>query len=106
MTYEFDGQKLRLEKQAYSNPWNLCLLSYCDEGVYCKFTTNIRELPPYMNCIDVNNLGYEAVDFLVSIGAGKPTGVLIKSGYCIYPVFKFNKEFIDNLDGFYEACPQ
>lgn len=60
-------------------------------------SVNIDNLPPYHAALDTNNLPHVA-EFVESQGLGKPTGVLLTSGYCTYPVFEFDRDALRTLD--------
>ena len=44
--------------------------------------------------IDTNNCPW-GEDFIKSNGIGEPTGEVVMSGFCSYPVYRFKKEFLD-----------
>lgn len=46
--------------------------------------------------IDTNNNPW-AEEFLVENGIAKPTGLTARSGYCIYPLYKFDMSKFKNL---------
>lgn len=50
--------------------------------------------------VDTNNCPW-VVDFLEAKGLAKPTGRKGCSGYCIYPVMKFDREKIAEFEGGY-----
>lgn len=89
-TYANNGN-LRVDLVTYENgypePWsNLTVnISKCEEN--CAF-------------IDVNNNGKAILDWLFENGLGSRTGGMERSGFVVYPEFKFNmdklKEFMDN----------
>lgn len=47
-------------------------------------------LPKDCACIDTNHHGQELVDRLIKLKLGIPTGQYVQSGFCLYPVFKFD----------------
>lgn len=65
---------------------------------YCTATVNLYPLPFLHSAIDTNNNGQKMLDFLEKNGFGQRTGQVIPSGYCVFPVFKFNEEKIKELD--------
>lgn len=48
--------------------------------------------------IDVNNNGRKLLDFLESNGFGKRTPFTVSSGYCVYPIFRFDEKKIREID--------
>jgi len=65
---------------------------------YCDATVNIDTLPYLEACIDTNNNGQKMVDFLVANGFGEPTGRMIPSGFCWFPVFRFHESKLREID--------
>ena len=69
------------------------------EGEPCELviTVNLRDyLAPQYAYIDENNAS-GATKFLTDIGAGQKIGIR-GYNYCVYPLFKFNQEFLDSLE--------
>ena len=82
---------------------NICLgFSYCNKydelADFCRATVNITDLPYLYAAIDTNNNGAKMVDFLVKNKFGTLTGNHIPSGYCVYPVIKFNEQRLKEID--------
>lgn len=67
---------------------------------YSDITVNVGRLPFLESAIDTNNNGNEVVDFLVRNGFGELTGDSIPSGFCVFPVFKFNEDKLKEIDSF------
>ena len=65
---------------------------------YCDATVNIEPLPYLQACIDTNNNGPQMIDFLVANGFGEPTGRMIPSGFCRFPVFQFSESKLREID--------
>lgn len=65
---------------------------------YCDVTVNIVRLPFLESAINMNYGGQEKIDFLVKNGFGEPAGYSLSSGFCTYPVFRFNADKIKELD--------
>lgn len=99
-----DNYILYPEFSMYTNNKNLFLgFEYYDSewediDSYCDATVNIFKLPFLHSAIDTNNNGDKIIDFLERNGFGERTGQFIPSGYCMFPVFKFNEEKIKELD--------
>lgn len=47
--------------------------------------------------IDTNNCGDGVIDWLIENNIAIPTGDWGRSGFCIYPEVRFNKEFLDKV---------
>lgn len=48
--------------------------------------------------IDTNNLGNNILKWLKDNGIAKPTGEYGYSGYCTYPLYKFTKEALAEME--------
>ena len=59
---------------------------------FADVTVNVGALPYLQSAIDTNNNGDKILDFLQKNGFGSPTGRMIRSGFCSFPVFKFNPD--------------
>lgn len=92
------------EVNLYANNDNLSvsLLSYEKEGDYwepfCSVTTNIEKLPYLYGAIDTNDNGPQMIAFLEKNGFGESVGLSLHSGFCDYPVFRFNEEKLRRVD--------
>lgn len=65
---------------------------------YCDATVNIIPLAYLEAAIDTNNNGMRMLDFLESAGFGKRTPFTVSSGFCTFPIFKFNEDRIREID--------
>ena len=67
---------------------------------YATLTVNFGDYIGVHNAayIDTNNLGSKIIDWLEKIGAGYNTGFTRKSGFCQYPVFIFEDEFLQKIE--------
>lgn len=65
---------------------------------YCDVTVNISKLPFLESAINVNLGGQEKITFLIKNGFGALTDKILSSGFCQYPVFRFNAEKLKELD--------
>lgn len=65
---------------------------------YCDVTVNVGKLPYLESAIDTNNNGTGIIAFLEKNGFGHLTGRSIKSGFCVFPVFKFNEDKLKEVD--------
>ena len=68
-----------------------------DEGYWDDFATLTINPGMWLNeneaAVDVNNNPW-AVDFIAENQIGEPTGEAVISGFCSYPVYRFNEEFL------------
>lgn len=99
---------ITLEVQTYSAPIGLCVeLVDNSEGYpvpYSRITVNIDEFvdPEYTGliaAIDTNN-NPDITKFLESNNLAKFTGKVATSGYCTYPIYKFDENALR------ESCPE
>lgn len=81
----------------YANNNHIALFVMSDKGPVAVLTVNIDRIenfPEDCSCIDTNNFP-EGMDLIEELGIGEPCGALA-SGFCIYPIYKFNLEKIKN----------
>lgn len=79
------GIALNSWSEGYAEPWS-------------TLTINLGyELPPYCAYVDTNNNGEDIVDWIIENNLGELTGDYGYSGFCKYPLIKFNKDIIDEL---------
>jgi len=66
-----------------------------------SITVNLPDEKIEKDCgfIDVNNLGEGILEFLDVYNIAKPTGYAAKSGFCEYPLYKFNMSELSNNYG-------
>lgn len=62
-----------------------------------SLTTNIVRLPTAYACIDTNN-NPNAETLISELGIGKPTGQMVSSGFCQYPVYKMDLDVLEKYD--------
>lgn len=65
---------------------------------FCDVTVNIDNLPYLEAAIDVPNVGPEIMEFLEENKMAEPTGKIAASGFCVYPIYKFNEDFIRSIN--------
>lgn len=65
---------------------------------YCDLTVNLFELPYLESAVDITYSGEEKIKFLTENGFGEPTGQTIASGFCVFPVFRFNEDKLKEID--------
>lgn len=94
---------LMFTRAKYFDNGNLAVLAY-NQGdfgwePYATITVNIDTLPsPYAAAIDTNNLGDSMLNWLIDNGLATHTGMILQSGYCIYPVVEFDHAWVDSLE--------
>ena len=85
-----------------NNNLYLGLESYDEElegwDSYCDVTVNIFKLPFLESALDLTCSGVEKVSFLVNNGFGQLTGQVLASGFCTYPVFRFDADKLMEID--------
>lgn len=60
-----------------------------------RISVNIDRLPENLMAVDTNNCS-GAERFLQEHGFGKPTGNVLRSGFCTYPIYRINLDMIEN----------
>ena len=68
-----------------------------EEGPFSNITVNIEQLPVDEFAVDVNNFP-SATWILNYNNIAHPTEKVLRSGYCIYPVWKLNEEVLKEYD--------
>lgn len=102
--FRFGKEEIALNMSTYAMNGNMYIgLDSMDCGFpepFADLTVNLCEpLLPYQAYVDTNNLP-EAELLIKSIGIGEPTGEMRTSGLSTYPLYKFNKEKLQ------EYCPE
>lgn len=102
---EYGGQyTLRPKIGIYAANDNLCVhFEFLDKESgfwepYGYATVNTISLPFMEAAIDTNNNGTEILNFLEANGFGQITPFCVQSGFCTFPVFRFNEEKIKQID--------
>ena len=96
--------KISFRKGQYSNNKTLALQAMCyDEEMqgevpFGMLTINLYNPPKEENCAYVgdNNVG-NLVDVLVEAGLAEQLPNFQWSGFCMYPCYKFDKQWLDTL---------
>ena len=68
------------------------------EDNYCDLTVNVYKLPYLHSAIDTTYSGEAKLKFLQEQGFGELTGNSLRSGFCTYPVFRFNEDKLREID--------
>ena len=88
----------------YASNDNLCVhFEFLDEESgfwepYGYATVNTSPLGFMEAAIDTNDNGNEILKFLETNGFGKLTPFCVHSGFCTFPIFRFNEEKIKQID--------
>lgn len=99
-----DNAEVYLKLNTYVNPCGLCvsLIDADNSELYARITVNLEGADLHcsglISAIDVNNTP-EAIAFIEENNLGEFTGLDIKSGRCIYPVYRFHEDMLR------DACP-
>jgi hypothetical protein len=86
----------------YSDNGNLAIcIDAENEGPFATLTVNIDPLPAPLAAVDTNNCSW-AEEFIEKYELGTFTGMTLRSGFCTYPVYKFDLDKLlvtgENLD--------
>ena len=75
---------------------NLAIVLFCNNGeCYGNLTVNLGErLPSDMAYVDTNNMP-DAIRFIEENKMGTFTGKKSRSGFCEYPLYRFDLNFFD-----------
>ena len=85
----------RLDHYADNNNLYVGMITWEDDYAepWSDLTVNLGvKLEPNIAFIDINNNGWQIIDWLVKNNLGKPTKLEMISGFCTYPEFEFNME--------------
>ena len=94
------------EKHYYANNGSFAIqvLSLCEDDSffepYCSLTVNHglpHPLPANCAFVDVNNCPEDLIRKLEEIGAMTETDTHVRSGYVVYPLYKFNEEWLNTM---------
>ena len=89
----FYGEKVMKLHAGFYVKYNNLVLTLFDpeEGPFANITVNIEDLPVDEFAVDVNNFP-QAIGILAENRLAEFTGKQLRSGYCIYPVYKLTVE--------------
>ena len=92
---EFGDYKVKVVKDKYMNNDALALLLLEEDGEeFAVLTVNIDGVAhDNLSYVDTNNSKW-AIEFIEENKLGEDTGEIGFSGYCVYPLFKFNEDKI------------
>lgn len=99
MEYLFNGEKVTLIVSTYASYNNLYVGLISEGEPYADIAVNLEPLTdPYTAFVDTNNL--PNIDkFLTDNHIAEFLGPIQTSGYCEYPLYRFNPEIINKLMG-------
>jgi len=107
-TYEYESDfgtyQLHPWISTYANNGNLAMgFDHFDEEYqcwdsFCYATVNVIPLGYLQSCIDTNDNGMKFLDFLEKNGFGQRMDIAIPSGWCMYPVFRFNEDRLKEIN--------
>lgn len=93
MNYWGNQWNIFLSQEKYDNNGRLAVLAFTtDDGEYFgDITVNLDDPLPIGDYafVDTNNSPW-AVELLEKNGIAQPTGGYARSGFCLYPVYKFD----------------
>ena len=97
MEYLFNGEKVTLIVFTYAIYNNLYVGLISEGEPYADIAVNLEPLTdPYTAFVDTNNL--PNIDkFLTDNHIAEYLGIIQTSGYCAYPLYRFNPEIINKL---------
>ena len=90
----FGDYDVEVKTAKYADNGNLAVQLYdaSDGCPFARLTVNLgKKLKDGMAYLDTNNCPW-AEDFVIENGLGEETGDIGMSGYCFYPLYKFNVE--------------
>ena len=97
-----DYENCFFQVDEYANNDHVCVSLYSEEeGPISPVTVNIQGIerfPENYSCIDTNNAPF-LEDLIEELGIAAPAGIVLKSGWCTYPVYIFNKDKLSLLPG-------
>ena len=92
MKIKFNEKEYTLEVSHYFNNNNLALVMQGEEEPYALITVNLGPLfDPALGFVDTNKFP-EAIELIRKYNLGEATGITRASGFCVYPLYKFDLE--------------
>lgn len=102
----YGTQSVAIQTSHYVDNGNIAISLSCidedgDELPYIYLSVNLREkLPAYYAYVNTNNAP-GAIEFIEKNGLGEFTGRYGYSGYCSYPLYKFDKQKLYEYSTFF-----
>lgn len=97
-TYRYKNEDATLHVSRYADDGSVALvLTDRYKSVITSLSVNLSTHFPDFGtfCVDTNNCP-TAEQFLIENNIAVPTGRIISSGYCKYPVYRLNEEILRN----------
>ena len=97
MKVKYKNKVYDIYKSTYAVNGSLALVAYRRKELDFVLTKNLGVTPgPEYQYIDTNNCPW-LPDFIEKTGIGEPWKFIVaRSGYCIYPMYKFKIDNIEN----------
>ena len=94
---DFGVYDVDVSVESYACNDNLAIvLNELTTGPFATLTVNLYDdLPEDMAFVDINNYPW-AEEFIKENNLGEPTGKYGKSGFCVYPLYRF---YLDKIEG-------
>lgn len=88
-----------IELGRYGSNDTLAISLWCDEGPFARLTVNLANHKPPLPYayVDMNNNPW-AEEFIQRYGLGENTGDQAQSGYCWYPLYKFDLDKLRQIE--------
>ena len=95
--YDGESYLVELVQSNYVDNNNLYLgLFDPQNGPFGDLTVNIKDLPYNQAAVNVNN-GPWVEQFIKLHNLGEPTGLMLQSGFCTYPIYQFDMKRIEEF---------
>lgn len=101
----YGKEEVTISREKYAADGTCAIQLWCDEGPYATLTVCLDLGPKTkaakkehenLGFVDTNNCPW-APAFIKKYGFGRPTIMSKSSGYCTYPLYRFDLEKIDQL---------
>lgn len=102
VTTMFGAERCTMSASKYADrQGHIALQLWCEDGPFATITLNhagLRGLSRNVSCVDTNNCPW-AESLIKRLKIGEPTGHYLHSGFCSYPVYKFDLSKIAEYTG-------
>ena len=95
LTTDYGTYDVHIHRSTYYKPKNLAIMLDYDEGPFATLTVNLEgaHLPADCAYVDTNNCPW-AEEFIAAYKLGKYLGIHGHSGFCEYPLYRFDLDKI------------